>query len=183
MNIDLENALHRLMHLGDIHVGHLEGSVDSSFFSTRLALLRRLQLLPSPICRMAQRPGTPELVNVETGYATLKNKITFESLNDAYSEVERIFPKDENIKQSIGDIKLYDASFRELGVSPSEREKRLSKFISAMTTLYSYNNSLDPEDEIYLDSAIEYINKKIWLNSFASMFGGRRKRKTRRARR
>jgi hypothetical protein len=140
---------------------------------------------------MEERPGTPNLVgpNVETGYATLKNSIIFESLDDAYSAIKRIFPKDEKVKQSIADIKLYDASFRELGVSPSEREKRLSKFISAMTILYSYNNSLDTEDEIYLDRAIEYINKHVWLNSFASMFGGRRKRekaktrKTRRARR
>jgi hypothetical protein len=137
---------------------------------------------------MEERPATPNLPigpNVETGYATLKNTISFESLDEAYSAIKRIFPKDEKVNQSIAHIKLYDASFRELGVSPSEREKRLSKFISAMTTLYSKNIDLVTEDEIYLDRAIEYINKKIWLNSFASMFGGRRKRtrKTRRARR
>lgn len=132
---------------------------------------------------MAQRPGTPEIANVETGYATLKNTITFESLDDAYSTIRTLVPYEKSVEKVLGSITLYNASFRELGVSPSEREKRLSNFISAMTTLSSYRKSLDSEEEIYLDSAIEYINKQVWLNSFASMFGGRRKRKTRRARR
>ncbi len=134
---------------------------------------------------MAQRPGTPEVVgpNVETGYATLKNTISFETLDQAYSAIKRIFPKDKKVDQSIADIKLYDASFRQYDLPPSEHERRRNKFISAMTTLYSKNIGLVTEDEIYLDRAIDYIKKHFWLNSFANMFGGRRKRKTRKTRR
>ena len=128
---------------------------------------------------MAQRPATPELrePNVETGLVFVKNSIHFDSLEDAYSKLRELFPRVKECEVYIGYIKVYNASFHELGVSPEETEKRRSNFIHAMTKLSSYRNTLGMEDQLYFDSTMDYIKKQVWLNMFGSMFGGKRSRK------
>ena len=94
----------------------------------------------------------------------------------------KLLPSVKDLEVYIGYIKVYNASFHELGVSPEEKDKRHSNFILAMTKLSSYRNTLTLEEQIYFDSSVDYIKKEVWMNMFGSLFGGKRSRTARKTR-
>jgi hypothetical protein len=101
--------------------------------------------------------------NVESG-ASSNNDEEFKTIQDAYFNLRKLFPKSAKIEMIIAYINLYIASFRDYTITDDERGRRKFNFQRGMLRLDELRMTLNIPKQVEFDITLGFINKVIEEN-------------------